>query len=167
VLYEDPYHYLSFARFSPDGTQIAFLKTPDTQTPFTIGELWAMDRDGSHARKLAEADAGHGYAANWSPDGGQIAFVVRENPEEEQADRSSEALLSNLYLVDVKTGEVTRVTSIDNGRVETPHWSPQGNTLAFNMVINDRMQVQIADLATGEIHSLTAELTCCPAWIRK
>jgi dipeptidyl aminopeptidase/acylaminoacyl peptidase len=167
VLYEDPYHYISFARFSPDGRQIAFLKIPDTQTPFTIGELWIMDRNGSNARKLVEADAGHGYAANWSPDGERIAFVVRENPEEERADHSSAALVSNLYLVDMKTGEVTRVTHLQDGRVETPHWSPEGNTLAFNLVINDRMQVQVADLATGAIRPLTTEPTCCPAWIRK
>ncbi len=74
VIYADPYNYISFARFSPDGKQIAFIKTPDTQIPFTIGELWVMDADGSNARKLVDADAGHGYAANWSPDGKQNRF---------------------------------------------------------------------------------------------
>ena len=73
-------NYISFARWSPDGSQIAFIKIPDTQTPFTVGELWVMNADGSNARKLADADAGHGYAANWSPDGKQIAFVVARKP---------------------------------------------------------------------------------------
>ena len=86
-LYADPFHYISFARYSPDGRQIAFIKIPDTQTPFTVGELWVMNSDGSNARKLADADAGHGYAANWSPDGKQIAFVLRENPDDERADQ--------------------------------------------------------------------------------
>jgi dipeptidyl aminopeptidase/acylaminoacyl peptidase len=167
VLYADPSNYISFVRYSPDGSQIAFLKTPDTQTPFPAGELWVMNRDGSDARKLAQADAGHGYAANWSPDGTRIAFVVRENPLDERADQLSEALLSNLYIVAVESGEVTRVTSLEKGRVETPLWSPDGNTLAFNMVVDDRMNVQIADLKTGEIGSLPPELICCPAWIRK
>ena len=167
LLYADPDHYVSFARFSPDGTQIAFLKTPDTQTPFTVGELWVMSRDGSNARKLADADAGHGYAASWSPDGKRIAFVVRENPAEEQADRLSEALLSNLYVVDVEAGTLTQITHLESGRVETPHWSPEGNLLAFNAVINDRMTVQIADVETGEVHALIAESACCPAWLRK
>jgi len=39
--------------------------------------------------------------------------------------------------------------------------------LAFNMVINDRMTVQIAELTTGEIRSLRTESTCCPTWLRK
>jgi Tol biopolymer transport system component len=166
-LFADPLNYISFARYSPEGSQIAFLKIPDTQTPFTVGELWFMNADGSAAHKLADADAGHGYAANWSPDGRRIAFVVRENPEEPRADQSTEALISNIYTVDVQSGELTQVTHLETGRVETPFWSPDGNTLAFNVVINDRMTVQTAELKTGEIRSLTTESTCCPAWVQK
>lgn len=166
-LYSDPYNYISFARFSPDGRQIAFIKTPDSQTPFTVGELWVMDSDGSNPNKLADADAGHGYAANWSADGKQIAFVVRENPENEVANQSSEALISNIYVVDVESGELIQVTKLTEGRAESPRWSPDGNTLAFQVVINGRMNVSIADVATGEIQSLEIESACCPAWIRK
>jgi Tol biopolymer transport system component len=132
-----------------------------------VGELWIVNSDGSNGRKLADADAGHGYAANWSPDGKQIAFVVRANPEDSRADQSSDSLISNIYLVDVESGALTQITHLENGRVETPSWSPDGNTLAFNMVINDRMNVRIADLKTGEIRSLITESTCCPAWMRK
>jgi WD40 repeat protein len=166
-LYTDSFHYLSFARYSPDGKKIAFIKIPDTQTPFTVGELWVIDANGSSAHKLAEADAGHGYAASWSPDGKEIAFVVRENPGDPQADQSAQALISNLYLVEVDRGTRTKVTHLDHGRVETPLWSPDGNTLAFNTVINDRMEVRIADLRTGEIWPLTAESACCAVWMRK
>jgi hypothetical protein len=80
LLLADKTNYISFARFSPDGKQISFIKIPDSQTPFTVGELWVMNADGSNPRRLADADAGHGYAANWSPDGSRIAFVKRENP---------------------------------------------------------------------------------------
>jgi hypothetical protein len=166
-VYADPLHYISFARYSPDGSQIAFLKIPDTQTPFTVGELWVIEADGSAARKLADADAGHGYAANWSPDGTGIAFVRRENPNDELADRSSEVLFSNIYVVDVQSGSLTQTTHLEAGRAETPVWSPDGNTLAFTVVINDRMNVQIADITTGEIRSLITESSCCPAWMRK
>ncbi|MGZ9165299.1 MAG: TolB family protein [Anaerolineales bacterium] len=166
-LYADQSNYISFAHWSPDGSQITFIKIPDTQTPFTVGELWVMNADGSHARKLADADAGHGYAANWSPDAKKIAFVRRENPEDKNADQSSEALLSNIYVVDVESGTLKQVTSFDNGRVETPFWSPDGNTLAFTTVLDGRMQLQVADVLTGEISSFLTESTCCPAWLRK
>jgi Tol biopolymer transport system component len=177
LLYADQFNYISFVRFSPDGKQIAFIKVPDTQTPFTVGELWVMDADGTNARKLAVSDAGHGYAANWSPDGTKIAFVLRENPEDENANQSSEELISNIYIVDVKSGALTQVTNLMEGYVETPHWSPDGNTLAFNVVINGRMTVSIADVnlvgvgspnpISVEIKSLVTESACCPAWMRK
>ena len=167
LLYSDPSNYLSFARFSPDGKKIAFIKIPDTQIPFTVGELWVADADGANARKLAEADAGHGYAANWSPDGTKIAYVVRENPEDEAANQSSEALVSNIYIVEVASGGITRLTSFEEGYAETPHWSPDGNTLAFNVVINGRMNVFIADVNSGEVKPLATEPACCPTWMRK
>ena len=167
ALHVDLFHYISFARYSPDGSQVAFIKIPDTQTPFTVGELWVMNSDGSNPRKLADADAGHGYAANWSPDGSRIAFVARENPDDERADQASEALLSNIYIVDLQTAALTPVTHLEDARAETPSWSPDGNTLAFQVVINDRMAVHVADLSTEEIRPLMAESTCCPAWLRK
>jgi dipeptidyl aminopeptidase/acylaminoacyl peptidase len=166
-LYADRFHYISFARYSPDGRRMAFIKIPDTQTPFTVGELWVMDADGSNARKLMEADAGHGYAANWSPDGTKIAFVRRDNPDDERADQSSEALISNIYIVEVERGSLHQITRLTQGRTETPFWTPEGNTLAFNVVVNDRMDVHIADISTGEIRVLMPEATCCPAWLRK
>jgi Tol biopolymer transport system component len=167
TLYTDKYNYISFARYSPDGSQIAFIKIPDSATPFTVGELWVMNADGTKAHKLADADAGHGYAANWSPDGSRIAFVQRENPEDESANQFPDSLISNVYLVNIQSGELIQVTHLEQGRAETPHWSPDGNTLAFNVVLDGRMDVQIADIPSGQIRSLVKEPTCCPAWIRK
>jgi Tol biopolymer transport system component len=177
LLYTDSYNYISYARFSPDGKQIAFVKTPDTQTPFTVGELWVIPSNVTFAYKtpsselegklIAYVDAGHGYAANWSPDGRKIAYVLRENPEDKNADNSSDALISNIHIVDIANGTVTQATNLTEGHVETPFWSPDGNTLAFNMVINGRMQVQIADIESGEIQPLLEGSNCCPAWMRK
>jgi Tol biopolymer transport system component len=166
-LHADPFNYISFARWSPNGEHLAFIKIPDTSTPFTVGELWVMGANSSNARKLADSDAGHGYAANWSPDGKRIAFVARENPEDERADQSSESLISNIYIVDVEGGALTQLTRLTKGHVETPFWSPDGNSLAFNVVINGRMDVHNADIITGRMQTLLTESTCCPAWMRK
>lgn len=166
-LFADQFHYISFARYSPDANQIAFIRIPDTSTPFTIGELWVMDADGSNAHKLADVDAGHGYAANWSPDGTKIAFVGRENPQDENANQLAALLISNLYIVEVQSGTLSQLTNFEEGRAETPHWSADGNTLAFNAVINGRMNVFTVDIRTGEMRSLITGSACCPAWMRK
>lgn len=177
LIYGNSADYVSFARWSPDGKQIAFIAIPDSQVPFTVGGLVVTDVDKVNPRWLGPADAGHGYAANWSPDGTRIAYVVRENPEDEAADQSSEALVSNIYLVEVASGQITRLTFFEEGYAETPHWSADGNTLAFNVVINGRMNVFIADVsAVGvgssdplpvEIKPLVTGPACCPAWMRK
>jgi hypothetical protein len=167
LIYGSSAEYISFARWSPDGKQIAFITIPDSQIPFTMGNLFVTRVDEVEPRWLGPADAGHGYAANWSPDGTRIAFVVRENPEDEEANRSSEALVSNIYIVDVASGQVTRLTFFEDGYAATPHWSPDGNTLAFNAVVDGRMTVVLADLASGEVKSLVTGSACCPAWMRK
>jgi Tol biopolymer transport system component len=177
TLYKDPYNYISFARYSPDGSQIAFIKIPDSPTPFTVGELWIIPSTADFAtsvsssaqggKYLADVDAGHGYAANWSPDGTRIAFVKRENPQDQSANQSAGSLISNVYVVNVESGELTQVTHLTTGHVETPHWSIDGNTLAFNVVLDDRMEVQIAEMSSGQIQSLITESACCPAWMRK
>jgi Tol biopolymer transport system component len=177
LLYADLNNYVSYARFSPDGNKIAFIKTPDSQTPFTVGELWIIPSTVTYlnmtpssmesGRFLAHVDAGHGYAANWSPDGKRIAFVMRENPEDEIADQLADALISNIYIVDVLTGNLSQITHFTDGPAETPFWSADGNFLAFNAVLNGRMQVHYADMESGEIQPLEIESTCCPAWMQK
>lgn len=175
-LYADTFNYIAYARWSPDGKKIAFIKIPDSQTPFTIGELWLMDVDGSNPHMLSEADAGHGYAANWSPDGRQIAFVMRENADDPNASQSAQALISNIYIVNVETSEIKQVTHFTEGRAETPHWSPDGNSLVFQSVLNGRMVLQVVDVArvrngpnesSGETRPILAEPACCPGWMRK
>lgn len=167
LLYSDPYNYISFARFSPDGKQISFIKTPDSQTPFTVGELWSMNADGSNPRKLADADAGHGFAADWSPDGTKIAFVMRDNPEDESANHNSGALIGNIHTVDVEKDRLTKITNFTEGYAGTPHWSTGGNTLSFSVVLNGRMNVSTVDIVTGERVHFIAESACCPVWMRK
>lgn len=163
----DPRNYLALARWSPDGKQIAFIKIPDSPTPYTVGELWVMRADGTEARPLGEADAGHGFAPSWSPGGNQIAFVYRENPGDARANQSASALLSNLRAVNISIGKATALTSFSNARVEAPDWQPDGNTIAFTAVANDKMNTYLLDVSSGGLQRVEMGSTCCGVWVRK
>lgn len=166
-LIADPGFYLSLARWSPDEKNIAFIKIPDSQTPFTVGALWVMSANGSGARKLADTDAGHGFSPAWSPDGIQLAFVKRENPNDAEADQSADALISNIYLVNAQTGSTLPLTKFSGARVGSPLWSPDGNQIAFTVVMNDKMSVMLVDPASGETRQVLTGSACCPAWLQK
>ena len=163
----DPNFYLSFARWSADEKNIAYIRIPDSQTPFTVGELWVMSSSGSNARKLAEADAGHGFSPAWSPDGTRLAYVRRENPNDPAADRSAGSLTSNIYIVNVQTGNVMPLTRYKDASVGSPHWSPDGNQIAFTAVMNDKMSVILANPVSGETQQVLSASSCCAAWIQK
>jgi Tol biopolymer transport system component len=161
--------YVGLARWSPDGKRIAFIKVPDSATPFTLGELWLMQADGSNARVLADADAGHGFAPAWSPDGTQIAFVSRENPGDPSADVSSDALVSDLQLADLEGGGKRRITNFAGARVEAPVWKPNAEAIFFSAWVDDRMAVYVLDLIAGNVQPIPIpiESICCAAWLRK
>jgi Tol biopolymer transport system component len=163
-----PEQIVTFARWSPDGSRIAFILMPDSQTPFPPGELWLMNADGSGARFLAPADAGHGYAPAWSPDGTQIAFVGRENPDAPSVTQSAGNLVSNLYVVDVGTNALTPITQFEGALVEAPMWSPDGGYLVFNARLDGKMDLWAVEGSRGEPFRLAEDSSlCCPVWVRK
>ena len=161
---------ITFARWSPDGSHIAFIALPDSAIPFPVGELWIMNADGDNARPLASADSGHGYAPAWSPDSTRIAYVGRDNPDDPRADQVADALVSNIYIVDVAGGVTTPVTQFEGMLVEAPVWSADGHFLAFIVVntLDDTITLWIAELDSGEVKKLASPgPLCCPAWMRK
>jgi dipeptidyl aminopeptidase/acylaminoacyl peptidase len=97
-----------------------------------------MGADGEDPVLLGEADAGHGYRPDWSLDGQQIAYVVRERGNEEAdatdhaADYVAGRLVSNIYLADLRERKISPVTHFRGALTETPVWSPDGEYLAFS-----------------------------------
>lgn len=163
----DPTSYLSLARWSPDGKSIAFIQIPDSPTPYTVGQLWVMQADGSDPHMLAEADAGHGFAPSWSPDGSQIAFTHRDNPDDQNADESAGALISNIHVVSVVSGKEEALTTFRGTEVEGPAWQPDGGKIAFTAVLNDKMSAYVLDVSSGSLRSIDAGPACCAAWVQR
>lgn len=162
----DPAHVIAYPRWSPTGEAIAYILMPDSNIPFTVGELVLTDGNGRNERVIAPADAGHGYPPVWSPDGRQVAFVVRENAGESAADIAASYLESNIYLADAASGGVRAVTRFAGSLTEAPVWSPDGAWLAFSTDAGGVPDIWLAEVATSEVQQVTRNANaCCPIWV--
>ncbi|HVB59599.1 MAG TPA: hypothetical protein VNE61_00270, partial [Ktedonobacteraceae bacterium] len=97
--------------WSPNGASIAYELLADSPTPFLPAGLWVMNSNGGQPRYMAAADGGHGYRLAWSPDGSKIAFVVRTNTSDRQADALAQSLQCAVGVVDVASARSWLVAS--------------------------------------------------------
>lgn len=135
--------------FSPDGTQIAFLRPSDSAS-----QLWLLPTRGGEPRQLTSAPLGAGRAV-WSPDGSRIAFTAPVDsaalPGDGAAETASRAagpmvtdrlaykadgagnlgtLRMRVHVVDVETGKTIVLTDGDSHATD-PAFSPDGSRIAY------------------------------------
>lgn len=169
----EPNHIIAFAHWSPSGKEIAYIRMPDSNIPFTIGELWVMGGDGENPALLGNADAGHGYRPAWSPNGQEIAFVVREqnnagtDSSESEADYDATKLISNIYIANLSDKSISSVTNFDGALTESPSWSPDGEYLAFSTTASGNgMDVWVLDVKNNTLAQVThGANTRYPTWL--
>jgi len=112
--------------WSPDGSQLVFI-SPCTrrgeffETAYRESSLYTINVDGTGLKTLTTVP-GSDFDPAWSPDGGRIAFTsVRDGNKQ-------------IYVLDVNTLAITRLTSVD-ADIESsqPSWSPDGNLIAYTV----------------------------------
>ena len=86
-----------------------------------------------------------------SPDGGQVVYRVQ------RVDRKTEKKYGNLWIVPAAGGEPRQFT-YGNQSDSSPHWSPDGNTIAFlsSRAGNDNPQIHLIPFDGGEARKLTS-----------
>lgn len=162
----EPRHLIVFARWSPSGDKITYIRMPDSNIPFTTGELWVMTGRGNDPVSLGQADAGHGYELAWSPDGQHIAFVGRENPNDRAADWRAERLVSNIYIANVSDQTISAVTGFQRTLAESPAWSPDSRFLAFSAASGSGRNIWVFDVQGRQLHQVTQGANARhPVWL--
>jgi Tol biopolymer transport system component len=117
----------SFA-WSADGREIAYLAghPPGLNVPTSLA-LYLVDANGKNPRKLASCGDCAGLNTDssiaWSPDGSRIALTRHTG------------LAQDLWLVNVKTGALSRLTDCASGKAcadASAEWSPDGQAIVFS-----------------------------------
>jgi len=144
----------SLAKWSPDGTRIAFLSNRKEEKQ---SHLYVILFDGGEAQRVTEFK-GKVTSFEWSPDSAQFVCAVRktdadalERDEDEQKKklgvvvreisriqykRDGSGFLPkekpHLWIVDAATGETNQLTDGDVYGEDDPQWSPDGQSILFS-----------------------------------
>ena len=136
-----------FGAFEPEGPRIAYVSTRRNGTDL---DVYIMDPlDPSTDRLLLEVE-GLWSVAGWSRTADELLLL-----------HAVSNLDNELYVLDIGTGSLTRVSDDTDGAVRhgSPQWSPDGNALYYT---SDRetefLYLRRLDLGTGEETILSDEI---------
>jgi Tol biopolymer transport system component/DNA-binding winged helix-turn-helix (wHTH) protein len=112
-------------RFSPDGRKLAFvIRSPDP-------DIWMYDLDRNNLRRLS-FETGEDESPVWSPGGQRIAYVSNTRRQ--------------VRSIEITGSGQEQVLTTVHGHVHLKSWSPDGKTIAFEQLTDERWEIRILQL---------------------
>jgi len=108
-----------FPAFSPNGSQICFVRDSD---------IYVMNADGSDPTPLADEHLAS-EGCDWSPDGTKIAFTYIQGGTED------------IYVINADGSGQTNLTRTNTESERDPDWSPDGTRIAFERGTNEDVDI--------------------------
>jgi dipeptidyl aminopeptidase/acylaminoacyl peptidase len=173
-------------RWSPDGSQIAFLS--DREDKEKPAQIYLIPLSGGEASKLSQID-GEISNLNWSPDGKRLLCLVRKLDEEtleRQKDHHKKKLgvvsrhydrlfykldgygylpheRTHIWTIDIRTGKARQLTDDAIYDERDPNWSPDGEWIVFSSnrsenpdLTPDRWDIFIMPASGGKFRKIDA-----------
>lgn len=137
--------------FSPDGGHLVYdTVTVDETTGEAIWEILIHDL-ATGSKQAFAAGAGRIMHPQWSPDGKQISFIRFDE------------IGTDIFMLDLATGKVRRVTETDGYQEFHPKWRSDGKALTYDRnreIEGGQRQHQLVelDLASGQARVLLSAI---------
>ncbi len=166
LIVKDPSHILIHPTWSPRHDQFVIIRMEDSEVTYPLGELWFHNLNNGQMKKISNVDAGHGNRPSWSPDGENLVFIVRENPNDPDVEHNAKALKSNAYRYSILTDEIAFITAFPDSITEDPLWSPEGEFIAIKVQNADEENIWVFDVPLGQLKKLTHSGSASnPSWL--
>src|SRR5260221_2064331 len=101
--------------WSPAENKIAYIKTAQ----FHYDDIWAINNDGSEEKALVTTKTGSIQTLEWSPDGKRIVFQCKYANSDSSSNGGSD-----IYIVDIATGNIKRLTTQQSDNLIFDSYAP-------------------------------------------